>query len=90
MTLQDAIELAHINKGHIYTTEELWAEDENCILVDNLGNLIYGDGEPVTNIDELEPDGWYDVTDEEPVQNEEYEYRTNYVASDVLWDDEDF
>lgn len=93
MTLDDAIELAHVNKGHIYTTDSLWENNENCILVDNLGNLIYGDGEPISDIDELEQDGWYDITDEEPQLVDDIEcnvYKNKYIVGGVLWDDEDF
>lgn len=93
MTLDEAIELAHVNKGHIYTTDSLWEDNEKCILVDNLGNLIYGDGEPISDVDALEQDGWYDITDEEPqlVEGDYYdEYKNRYVVGGVLWDDEDF
>ena len=30
MTLEDAIRYAHNNKGHIYTTDELGEDNENC------------------------------------------------------------
>ena len=91
MTLKDAIRSARTNKGHIYTTDELWADDENCILIDNLGNLIFGDGEPVTNEGELPQDGWYDATDiEEQDECSNWDnYRANTVVDSVLWDEED-
>lgn len=92
MTLKDAIRSARINKGHIYTTDELWEDDENCILIDNLGNLVFGDGEPVTNEAELPQDGWYDATDIEEQVNDEEDWNFNIKrgrVDDVLWDEED-
>ena len=92
MTLKDAIRSAKINKGHIYTTDELWEDDENCILIDNLGNLIFGNGEPVTNEDELPQDGWYDATDideQEPEEAWNYTSQHNRNVDSVLWDEED-
>ncbi len=92
MTLKDAIRSARINKGHIYTTDELWEDDENCILIDNLGNLVFGDGEPVTNEAELPQDGWYDATDIEERVNDEEDWNFNNKrdrVDDVLWDEED-
>lgn len=92
MILKDAIRSAKINKGRIYTTDELWEDDENCILIDNLGNLIFGNGEPVTNEDELPQDGWYDATDideQEPEEGWNYASQHNRNVDSVLWDEED-
>ena len=92
MTLKDAIRSAYSNKGHIYTTDELWEDDENCILVDNLGNLVFGDGEPVTNEDILPCNGWYDATDIEEQDNDEWSFNHSSRAGheSVLWDEEDY
>ena len=92
MTLKDAIRSAKINKGHIYTTDELWEDDENCILIDNLGNLIFGDGAPVINETELPQYGWYDATDiDEQEPEEEWNYQSQHGRNvdSVLWDEED-
>lgn len=92
MTLNDAIRCAHVNKGHIYTTDELWEDDENCILEDSLGNIVYGNsGEIVTDTSELPVDGWYDATD---INEESYEdFRPESSKIDmhtgVLWDEND-
>ena len=58
----------------------------------NLGNLIFGDGEPVTNEDELPQDGWYDATDideQEPEEEWNYTSQHNRNVDSVLWDEED-
>lgn len=92
MTLNDAIRFAHANKGHIYTTDELWEDNENCILINHLGTLIFGDGEPVTDESMLPTDGWYDVTGAEEQYNDVSHdtYVTNDMFIDsVLWDSED-
>ena len=92
MTLKDAIRSAHVNKGHIYTTDELWEDDENCILVDNLGNLVFGNGEPVTDDSTLPSEGWYDATDiEEQSDKDDWSFNTSRNHhEDVLWDEEDY
>lgn len=95
MTLNDAIRFARANKGHIYTTDELWMDDENCILINHLGTLIFSDGEPVTDESALPADGWYDITDVEEqyhddVSSTTYDRVTNDMFIDsVLWDAED-
>lgn len=96
MNRYEALNMAHLNKGHIFTTDELWADDENCILVDSLGNLVFGDGEPVTCEETLPLDGWYDATDiddSESVENISWMHTTHprigsYYDS-VLYDEED-
>ena len=88
MTLKDAIRCAHTNLGHIYTTDELWADDENCILVDSLGNLIFGDGETVIDIELLPTEGWWDATDMNEQQEEDIlPERPKSFHTDVLWDE---
>ena len=92
MTLKDAIRSAKINKGHIYTTDKLWEDDENCILEDSLGNLVYGNsGEIIIDISVLPLNGWWDATDiseEEDTEILPERKRTNY-HTDVLWDEND-
>ena len=92
MTLNDAIRYAHMNRGHIYTTDELWEDDENCILEDSLGNLVYGNsGEIIIDISALPVDGWWDATDidvEEDIEILPERKRINY-HTDVLWDEND-
>ena len=89
MTLKDAIRCAHVNKGHIYTTDELWEDDENCILVDSLGNLVFGYGEMVINTDELPQEGWYDATDMDSTNEDDFVMERPSVSchTDVLWDE---
>lgn len=90
MTLKDAIKCAHTNRGHIYTTDELWADDENCILEDSLGNLVSGNsGEIIVDLSELPADGWYDATDMTEEEGEEIlpERLKNNFHTDVLWDE---
>ena len=89
MTLNDAIKCAHTNKGHIYTTDELWEDDENCILEDSLGNLVYGNsGEIVIDMDMLPNDGWYDATDMDVQQEDDIlPERPKAFHTDVLWDE---
>lgn len=89
MTLKDAIRCARINLGHIYTTDELWEDDENCILVDSLGNLIFGDGEAVIDIELLPADGWWDATDMDNNDDDEFVLERPSVSchTDVLWDE---
>lgn len=92
MTLKDAIRYAHLNRGHIYTTDDLWEDDENCILEDSLGNIVWGNsGEVIIDMSELPIDGWYDATDVE--ENEDSDIsperpRAN-LHQDVLWDEND-
>jgi hypothetical protein len=89
MTLYDTIKCCHTNKGHIYTTDELWEDDENCILEDSLGNLVYGNsGEIVIDIEALPKDGWYDATDMNEQQEEDIlPERPKSFHTDVLWDE---
>lgn len=89
MTLKDAIRCAHTNLGHIYTTDELWEDDENCILVDSLGNLVFGDGEAVIDTDALPSDGWWDATDIESTDEEGImpDRPVLNCHTDVLWDE---
>ena len=92
MTLEDAIRYAHNNKGHIYTTDELWEDNENCIIEDSLGNLVWGStGESITDFSELPEDGWYDATDIDEYTEDDIipEGIRKDVYCDVLWDEND-
>ena len=92
MTLNDAIRSARVNKGHIYTTDELWEDDENCILVDALGNLVYGNsGEIIIDYDTLPLIGWYEATDIDDSEDDIFgpEHYTNNIHTSVLWDEND-
>jgi len=92
MTRKEAIRSAQSCRGHIFTTDELWADDENCILTDALGNLIYGNGELIENENDLPLDGWWDATDDasdyQDDINEDYHTKDN-VHESVLWDPDD-
>ena len=91
MNRKEAIRSAQQLRGHIFTTDELWEDDENCILTDSLGVLIWGNGEIIDNIEELPLDGWYDATDiEESIEPDDWLSHTgSYRQEDVLWDEND-
>ena len=92
MTRKEAINNALSCKGRIYTTDELWEDDENCVLSDSLGNLIYGNGELVENVDDLPLDGWWDATDNPDNDVNEDNYTIHHdriVHEDVLYDPDD-
>ena len=61
MTRNEMLEDVFANRGNVYATEEMHAEG-NCVLVGYDGYLMYGDGEEITNENELPENGWIDFT----------------------------
>lgn len=65
MTRDEMISLANQNKGTQYSTEDLWEDDQQYVMVDRNGYLVWDNGEEVLNEDEeLPEDGWFETSDD--------------------------
>lgn len=63
MSRDEMLDMANKNRGTQYTTEELWDDGKQYVMVDRHGYLVWDNGEEVINEEEeLPEDDWFEVT----------------------------
>lgn len=91
MTREEMLQEADLNRGNLYTTDELFEDELNYVYIARSGYVFWANGEEVMDEDEeLPKDGWYECTgfDEEMMDDSNNGYNPNYDSS--LYDEEDW
>lgn len=97
LSRQDMLALADKNRGTQYTTEELWEDDHQYVVVNRNGYLVWDNGEEIIDEnEELPEDDWFEVTgyEEDPFLEDvsEDEINGGYYSDydSPLYDENDY